>query len=59
MFYVGDSDDNYRDFLVRNDLLNKEVNEWQKALIEAIDFEVKSTKHIKEDLIIANTTLYG
>ena len=59
MYYVGDSDDNYRDYLVRNDLLNEEITEWQEALIEAFDFEVKSTKHIKSDLIIANTTLYG
>ena len=59
MYYVGDSDDNYRDFLIRNDLLNKEVTEWQEALIEAFSFEVKNTSHIKDDLILANTTLYG
>ncbi len=55
MYYVSDSETNYRDYLVTNAKLSEDIEAWSTALLEALDFEVKSTKHIDTGLILANS----
>ena len=52
MFFSGDSEVNYRDYMVTNDLLESEVNEWQEALNKAMTVTEKNTNHIDRDMIL-------
>ena len=46
MYYVGESETLYRDYMITNDLLAEEIDEWQTALNDAMTLEEKNTKFI-------------
>lgn len=52
MYMSGDNETNYRDYMVKNDLLESEIEEWQTALNEATAGEIKNAKHINRDLVL-------
>ena len=54
MFYSGDSETIYRDFLIENDLMNADVSEWYTALIEAVTAIKQNTKYIDTDLVLSS-----
>jgi len=54
MYYVGESDISYRDFLITNELRNIEVNEWYAATVEAMTMTDGDTKYIAKDLVLGN-----
>ncbi len=58
MYYVGESETTYRDFLLTNDLLTEEMTEWQTKLNESITVVEKNTKRVERDLIL-NDLLLG
>ena len=37
MFYVGDSDITYRDFMVQNDLRNADLSKWHEDLVSSVE----------------------
>lgn len=39
MFFVGDSDITYRDYMVSYDLRSKDLNEWHTALLESVELK--------------------
>lgn len=53
MYYVGDSETLYRDYMITNDLRNADVTEWNSALTEAMTTTTGNTKYLKTDLILA------
>ena len=52
MFFVQDSETNYRDFMLENDLLDKTLTEWHEALVKAALLEDKNLKYVEMDLIL-------
>lgn len=46
MYYVGESETLYRDYMITEDLLAEEIEEWQTALNNAMTVETKNTKYI-------------
>ena len=54
MFYVGDSETNYRDFLITNDLTSADVETWFNALVEAQTVVDGDTKYVHTDLVLSN-----
>ena len=56
MYYVSGSDQNYRDYMVSNDKLEKELTEWQQALIDGIKLEEKDLSRIDKDLVLSGDT---
>ena len=52
MFYVGESEVTYRDFMVENDLLNKELTDWITELVEAADIHKKNLKYVNRELVL-------
>ena len=52
IYFVGDNEMNYRDFMVSNTMRNEDVAEWHEALTEAIKFVEVNTKHVNRDLIL-------
>ncbi len=53
MYFVGDSDIDYRDFMIRNTLQSEELEKWMEKLIEELSFTLVSDKHIEKDLVFA------
>ncbi|MBQ7415575.1 MAG: peptidylprolyl isomerase [Oscillospiraceae bacterium] len=56
MFYSGDSETNYRDYMVTNDKLTADMEEWQSKLIEATSLTEKNTKFVNKNYIISAST---
>ena len=52
MYYSGDSETTYRDYLVTNDKLAADMEAWQKALIDAAKLETLDTTQVNLDYII-------
>jgi hypothetical protein len=52
MFYSGDSKTNYRDFMITNDKLEKDMEEWQKGLNDATTVTEKNTNFVDKGYII-------
>ena len=52
MYFTGDNEVNYRDYLVKNDLLEETITNWQTALNDATSVEVKFTKLLDRDLVL-------
>ena len=56
MYFTGDSETNYRDYMVKNALLNDTVETWQTALNEATTVTAKNTKHIDRDMVLGGSS---
>ncbi|MBQ7345987.1 MAG: peptidylprolyl isomerase [Oscillospiraceae bacterium] len=57
MYYVGDSEQNYRDHMITEDKLTEDMEAWQTALNEAMSLEEKDTSHVKKDLVLSTSGL--
>ncbi len=53
MYFVGDSDVTYRNYLIENTLKSNDMNEWYAALVEAVTVTEGSTKYINTSLILS------
>lgn len=54
MFFVGDSDTTFRDFMTTNVMTNEDMEKWHNSLIEAITVTTVTTKHIMMDLVLSH-----
>ena len=54
MFYVSDSEMNYRDYLITNDLISMNVNDWFEGLVDAMVVTTLNTKFISTGLVLSN-----
>ena len=53
MYFVGDSDLTYRDFMIKNNLQSEELEQWLEDLVEALDYKLVSSKHVEMDLVLS------
>lgn len=53
MYFVGNSDTNYRDYMITNVMRNEDVSEWHEELTKDISFEELNTKYVNRDLILS------
>ena len=53
MYYSGDSEMTYRDYMIENDLRTAAVNEWYTALVEASTATIVDTKYMNTSLILS------
>ena len=54
MYFVGDSELSYRDYLITSALRNEDMTAWQEALIEASSMNVKNTGKVAMDLTLSS-----
>lgn len=54
MFYEGDSETTYRDFLLTNDMKTEDTNTWYEAQLENVTVEILDDSHIEKDLVLSN-----
>ena len=52
MYFVGNSDMTYRNYLIQQDLLSDDMNEWYNALLESVTVTEGNTKYINTSLVI-------
>ena len=52
MFFVGDSETTFRDFMLTNALRNEEMDKWHAELTADIELTVLTIKHVEMDLIL-------
>ena len=53
MYFVGDSETNYRDFLVASNLRTNDTNIWYTGLIEAMEVTDGDTSFIAKDMVLS------
>ena len=53
MFYSGDSETNYRDYMITEDKLAEEMEAWQKALNDAMTLTEKNTNFVNKGLVLS------
>lgn len=54
MFFSGNSETLFRDYMVTNAHRSSDLNEWQNGLVEAIKLDELNIKHIKMDLVLSS-----
>ena len=54
MYYVGNSDLTYRDYMITNDLKSADMDAWYTDLVDAVTATVQDTKYISTDLVLSN-----
>ena len=55
MYYVSDSETNYRDFMISNDKLSEDLEKWQKDMNDAMTLTEKNTKFVNKDLVLGGS----
>ena len=54
MYFVGNSDVVYRDFMIENTLRSEDMTAWENGLIEAAELVVNNTKYVRTDLTLSS-----
>lgn len=52
MYFVGDADQSYRDYLITNNLRSADTDEWYNGLLEAAAATDGNTRYIRTDLVL-------
>ena len=53
MFYAGDSDTLYRDYLIKSNLMAADTEAWYTALLEALTVTEGDTKYLSKNLVLS------
>ncbi len=54
MYYVGDSETNYRDYQIENELRSSALESWHAALVDAMTVTDGDTSYIPKDLVLGS-----
>ena len=54
MYYVGDSETLYRDYMIENDLKNADYTAWYTELMEGVTATLVDTKYISTGLVLSS-----
>lgn len=52
MFFVGDSETTYREFMIESELRSTESSEWYASIIDAVEVTDGDTKYMNKDIIL-------
>ena len=56
MYFVGNTDTTYRDFMIESALRSEDLTAWETGLIEAAEMELLNTKYVKTDLVLSSNS---
>ncbi len=54
MYYSGESETNYRDYMITNNMRNEDLEEWHDGLVEAAKLEELNLNFVEMDMIIGS-----
>ena len=52
MYFVGESDMTFRDFMIKNELLSDDITEWQNNLIDSVEVTRVDTSLVDTDMVM-------
>lgn len=52
MYFVGDADQTYRDYLIENNLRSSDLDEWYNGLLDSVSTADGDTRYIRTDLVL-------
>lgn len=52
MYFVGNADETYREYLIKTDLRNDAYTTWYNNLVEAVPMNVENTSYIRTNLVL-------
>ncbi len=52
MYFVGNTDITYRDFMITNELRNADMKKWEETLAENVTVNLVNTSKVKTDLVL-------
>ena len=52
MYFVGDSEQSYRDYMIVNQLRNEDMSAWETEMTESAELVEKNTGKIKADIVL-------
>ncbi len=53
MYYVGNAEITYRDFMLKNSMLSEDMEEWHDKLVEAMKLTELNRKYVDMDMILS------
>ena len=59
MFYSGDSETTYRDYLITNDLRAADLDAWYTEILEKYPVVERNLSRVDKDMILSNYLYYG
>ena len=54
MYFSGNTDYTYRDYLITSDLSEDDYTAWYTGLVDAMPMTVGNTKYVRTDLVLQN-----
>lgn len=54
MFFVGDNEQTFRDYMITNVKRNEDVTNWHTGLVDALKLEVLTLKHVELDMVLSH-----
>ena len=54
MFYVGDDELTYRDYMISEDLRATDIEKWHSDILKTVTIKAENTKRLNTDIIMAN-----
>ncbi len=54
MFYVGDDELTYRDYMISEDLRAADIEEWHEGILKTVTVKAENIKRLNTDVIMAN-----
>ena len=54
MFFVGDIEQTFRDYMITNVKRNEDVTNWHTGLVDALKLEVLTLKHVELDMVLSH-----
>ena len=52
MYFVGDSETTYRDYMIAKELRSADMAKWEESLAETVTVELVDTSKVNTDLVI-------
>ena len=53
MYYVGESETNYRDFMIDNDLRAETMEKWMEDLVKKAVLTLNNLKYVNRELVLS------
>ena len=53
MYFVGSSEETYRDHMIRESLMEADQSEWYNAIVGAVSYTEGNTKYLTRDMVLA------
>ena len=54
MFYVGDDELTYRDYMISEDLRAADIEEWHEGILKTVTVKAENIKRLNTDVVMAN-----